>query len=327
MRFSWMTCLLLAMFLTVGRGRSEEGTPEVQTLLSPLERNTVFSVYGRAFGRAPILGRLGQYPDIEAMARDIPRWIEPIEKHNGEKGIVPAIHLIYAMATPCNEKWTNKECLLYLDSGTNIVRDYVEPAARRGWLVFLDSQIGRSNPVAQVERMVGKGYLKFPNVHVALDPEFHSYPDHAIPGIPIGTLAAGDINKAQEVLDSHVRVERIPQKKILVVHQFGDANVHDGVPFMITNKETLRTYPNVDLVINVDGFGQQEIKVVKYNRITDARVYPFLRFRGIKIFYPNRWEKGGRYDQPPLDMDQVFGLRPGPRGVRIAKPPDLVIIG
>jgi hypothetical protein len=293
-------------------------------IVSRLEKNTLLTVYGRAFDRAPILGRLGTYKNFEDMERDLKPWIPEIKKRNDNKGVVPGVHLIYAMAIPCKP---NDDCLLYLEGiEKNVIGTYIEPAAKRGWMVVLDTQIGKSSPMQQVKRIIDKGYLKYENVVVALDPEFRVHPGRERPGIPIGTLKASQINEVQQLLDDYARTQKQSTKKILIVHQFGDPNVNDGVPFMIENKKSLKTYDNVDLVIDMDGFGKQAIKVIKYNKITDAKVYPFIKFRGIKVFYPNQWEKNGHYDRPPLDLDQIFGLKPVEGGPTMRAKPDVITI-
>ncbi len=299
--------------------------PPVAKPASVLSENTLFTVYGRAFDRAPILGRLGSYKSFEDMEKDIQPWIQDIKERNDNKGVIPGIHLIYAMAnSSCKPE---DDCLLYLEGRVkDLVGTYIEPAAKRGWMVVLDTQIGKSNPVRQVKRMMDKGYLKYENVAVALDPEFHLYPGRERPGIPIGTIPASQINEVQQMLDNYVRGQKLQKKKVLIVHQFGDPNVNDGVPFMIEDKKSLKTYENVELVIDMDGLGKQAVKVVKYNKITDAEVYPFIRFRGIKIFFPNRWEKHGHYDKPPLDPDQIFGLKKTQGGARMQTKPDVLII-
>jgi hypothetical protein len=303
--------------------------PEAQQVpvaapVSLLADNTLFAVYGRAFNHAPILGRLGAYRGFADMEKDIRSWIQGIEKRNEHKGVIPAIHLIYAMATSCKP---NDDCLLYLEGRIkDIVGTYIEPAAKRGWMVILDTQIGKSSPVEQVKRLIDRGYLKYENVGVALDPEFHVKKGKETPGRPIGTLKASQINAVQQLLDDYVRDQALVNKKILIVHQFGDVAVNDGVPFMIEDKKSLKTYENVDLVIDMDGLGKQAVKVVKYNKITDAGIYPFIRFRGIKIFFRNRWEKRQHYDKPPMNLDQIFGIRPVSNGARIQVKPDVVII-
>lgn len=291
---------------------------------SILEKNTLFTVYGRAFGVAPVLGRLGQYKTFEDMETEVNPWLENIKEKNGEKGAIAGIHLIYAMAVPCVP---GDDCLLYLEGiEKDVVGKYIKPAAERGWMVVLDTQIGRSDPVQQVQRIIDKGYLKYENVAVAIDPEFRSYPGRERPGIPIGTVQAWQINKVQRLLDEYVRENRLKKKKILIVHQFGDANVNDGVPYMIENKSTLRTFEHVELVIDADGLGSQAVKVVKYNKMTDPKVYPFLRFRGIKIFFPNPWEKHGHFDKPPLNLDQIFGHEEIIGGSKMRRRPDVIII-
>lgn len=278
-------------------------------------------MYGRGFGVAPILGRLGTYKDIDAMAAATQSWVNDISAVNDGKGVVRGIHLIYALAVPCIRKGA---CLQY-PSG-DIVANYIQPAAQRGWVVILDTQLGRSNPVAQVNHMIDEGYLKHDNVHVAIDPEFHARAGQHDPGTPIGTVTAAQINEVQEVLDAYVQRENLKTKKILIVHQFGDATVHDGVPYMIQDKKTLRDYPNVELVIDADGLGSPLLKVRKYNLITNPRVYPFVRYRGIKIFFPSRWEHRGHFDKPPMDLNQIFGLVPVSGKMRMSAKPNVVII-
>lgn len=291
---------------------------------SLLERNTIFTVYGRTFNSAPILGHLGTYADMNAMAKDIKPWIEGIKKYHDKEGVIPGIHLIYAMANPCRPK---DDCLLYLEGREKqIVENYIQPAAKRGWVVFLDTQLGKSNPVEQVKRMIDKGYLKYDNVHVAIDPEFHVYNDNPRPGTPIGTVEAAQINEVQCILDQYVREQKLATKKILIVHQFGDPNVNDGVPFMIQDKKSLGTLENVDLVIDMDGLGERDVKVNKYNKITNSKVYPFIRFRGIKIFYSNKWEKAAHYDKPPMTLEEIFGLKKVPGGMRMQTKPNVIII-
>ena len=303
----------------------EPGTPAIPgAATSLLEKSTVFSVYGRAFGRAPILGHLGTYKDLDMMAADIPKWVDQIKKHNDGKTVVPGIHLIYAMAVPCSD---SPDCLIYVEGAVkSLVDDYIKPAAERGWIVILDTQLGSSNPVAQVNRMVEKGYLKYDNVHVAIDPEFHVVGQKTTPGIPIGTVQASQINEVQKILDQYVRSQGLKTKKMLIVHQFGDAHVNDGVPFMVENKKNLKTFENVELVVDMDGLGSPQLKVYKYNRITDNQEYPLIKFGGIKVFYPNPWEKAGHFDKPPMTMEEVFGMKPVSGRLRMTSKPSVIII-
>lgn len=288
---------------------------------SLLESNTLLAVYGRGFGVSPILGRLGTYRNADDMAADLRDRAQAIGAVNGGKGVVEAIHLIYAMAIPCTPRG---DCLQYLNP--DVVHSYIEIAASRGWAVILDSQLGRSDPVQQVRRMLERGFLQYDNVHVALDPEFHLCSGSVVPGIPIGTVEAGQINEVADLLDRYVAAQNLRTKKILIVHQFGDPAVHDGVPYMIRDKKLLRDFPNVETVIDMDGLGSPAVKVHKYNLITDSRTYPAIRFRGIKIFYKDPGEVRGHFDKPPMTTDEIFGVTPVPGRWRMAARPDVVII-
>jgi len=309
-------CALLAVFAASGQ---RAPAPSRTGLL---EKNTLFTVYGRGFARAPILGHLGSYKDIEAMAEDTKPWLKQIAAVNDGKGVVVGIHLIYAIAIPCTGKG---QCVNYF--GDDLVDKYIKAAAARGWMVILDTQLGRSNPAEEVQRMIAKGYLAFDNVHVAIDPEFHALAGQRDPGTPIGTVTAAQINEVQDILDRYVKSRNLKTKKILIVHQFGDPTVHDGVPNMIQDKKTLKDYDNVELVINGDGLGNPASKIRKYNLMTDSKVYPFIHFRGIKIFFPNQWEKRGHFDKPPLSVEEIFGIKPLPGGLKVLEKPNVVTIG
>jgi hypothetical protein len=262
--------------------------------------------------------------NFEDMQEDIRPWIQGIQERNSNKGVVPALHLIYAMAIPCTP---NDDCLIYLESiEKDLVKTYIEPAAKRGWMVVLDTQIGRSTPVEQVRRIIDMGYLEYENVAIALDPEFHISEGNVLPGTPTGIIHSSQINHVQRLLDDYVRIHDQSKRKILIVHQFGDASINDCVHPMVQDKNKLKTYDNVDLVIDADGFGEPVLKVNKYNRITDSQVYPFIRFRGIKIFYPNPWDKREHFDKPPMDLDQILGLKPVKVEVRMENKPDVIII-
>ncbi len=299
-------------------------TAKVSGAVGLLENSTLFAVYGRGFGMAPILGHLGTYKNMDAMAADTQAWGAKLTAVNGGKRVVTGLDLIYGLAVPCAGT-TN--CLLHLDQvKVDLVEEYIKPAAARGWVVILDTQLGRSDPVAEVRRMMDRGYLKYENVHVAIDPEFHSVSGHEMPGIPIGTVTAAEVNKVQEMLNDYVVREKLHTQKILIVHQFGDAAVHDGVPFMIADKTEVKGFANVELVIDADGLGVPAEKVSKYNRMTDRKTYPFLRFGGIKVFFPNDWERTGHFDKPPMGVEEIFGVVPVPGKIRMATKPDVLII-
>lgn len=266
--------------------------------VSWLRNATLLTIYGRAFGTAPILGRLGMdnsFDDVTRQAR--PFW-QGIHANNGGKKIKIGIHLIYGLAKPCD---SGDNCLIYLDdAGVDIVKTYIQPAARRGWLVILDDQLGRSDPAAEVRRMIARGYLKYDNVAVALDPEFRAAPGQLTPGIPVGSATAGEVNAAQSAINSYQRGRHPAHKTIVMVHQFQQG--------MIENRERIwNRFKYTDSVIVADGFGAPATKADNYTGLMGPHSSAGIKFRGLKLFYPNPYEHAGHFDNPVLTWRQVFG--------------------
>ena len=95
------------------------------------------------------------------------------------------------------------------------------------------------------------------------------------PGTVIGTFDAADINYAAEYLAGLVRENHLPPK-ILVVHRFTQG--------MVTNYKKIQPLPEVQIVIDMDGFGAKEKKYGTYNYVVAPEP---VQFTGIKLFYKN----------------------------------------
>ncbi|MEK7212585.1 MAG: hypothetical protein AAB686_02825, partial [Patescibacteria group bacterium] len=127
-------------------------------------------------------------------------------------------------------------------------------------------------------------------------PEF-SMKNGEKPGTVIGTFDADDINYAAEYLAKLVRDNHL-SPKILVVHRFTQT--------MVTNYKKIQPLPEVQIVIDMDGFGSKEKKRGTYNLV----IYPEpVQFAGIKLFYKNDV-------RPPaaglLSPEEVLKLTPAP---------------
>src|SRR4029079_16866720 len=103
-------------------------------------------------------------------------------------------------------------------------------------------------------------YLKYPNVHLALDPEFAmTQKGQETPGNPIGYLTGEQINEAQAYVQAYLEENNIRGRRIFLIHQFFDA--------MIPNKEVIDwNNPRLELAIVADGFGDPWGKITKYNQ-------------------------------------------------------------
>ena len=137
-------------------------------------------------------------------------------------------------------------------------------------LVFLDIQPGHST--LQEELPALKEYLLLPQVHLGIDPEY-SMKNGEVPCSVIGTLDASDINYASEYLTRLVKEHNLPPK-ILVVHRFTNP--------MVTNYRKIKTSPEVQIVLNMDGFGFPAKKIDTYNHWIAGQP---VQFTGFKLFY------------------------------------------
>jgi hypothetical protein len=249
---------------------------------SPVEHNQIVAYYGSP--RTPSMGILGQH-EPEDVADLLAARAARVDAVNGAEEVVPALHLVFAVAQP--QATGADSNLQYVDDRT--VRQFIALARRRGFALILDLQIGNSRPLDEVKRI--EKYLLEPDVQVALDPEF-ALAGGVKPGDAIGSIDASDIEAVQSYLATLSAEHNLP-KKLLVVHQFQ--------PGMITSAETLTRRTDVDLLIDMDGYGPADIKEVKYKRYGAASYAPF---GGIKVFL--------QHDPDPLTEEQLVALNPRP---------------
>jgi len=247
----------------------------------------IVSLYGTPL--APGLGALGQGTPVQMVERLRtqaagyealePAWITQ-----------PAFHLIYALA----QADAGADGLYLAHTPDAVVEDLIALARQNGFLLFLDLQMGRSTIAREVGGVAH--WLAQPEVHLALDPEFAWGHPGLVPGggpnASIGYLSADQVNEAQTLLQG-VAAESGLSSKIMIVHQFRHG--------MLPDKQNIRRYDGVDLVIDMDGFGPPVTKRATYAAvITDDGVDP----AAIKLFY--------QHDQPLLSPEEVLALTPRP---------------
>jgi hypothetical protein len=225
----------------------------------------VIAYYGNLYSKN--MGVLGQYPEAEMLQKlqaEVAKW----NLADPSTPAIPALHYIAVVAQGhpgADGKYRDR----MPDSEIDKV---MAMAAKINALVFLDVQVGFSN--VQTEVPLLEKYLKMPNVHLALDPEFSmkgKYP----PGKVVGTLDATDINFASNYLANLVRENNLTPK-ILIIHRYTEA--------MVTNYKQIKTMPEVQIVMNMDGWGVAAKKVGTYENF----IYPEpVQFTGFKLFYKN----------------------------------------
>ena len=255
---------------------------------SPFEYAQVISYYGHP--DVPAMGVLGSYSTALEAAAAVERTASMYDAINGDRVTVAAFHIVAAVAQRAPGADGTYLGRLTLDR----VREYVEVARDRGMLVFLDVQVGWAEPVDEARRLAP--LLAEPFVHLALDPEYATRPDGVAPGSAVGTLDADQVNAVQDWLARLVREHDLPTK-ILVVHQFRED--------MLDRPDRFAQVDEVELLIDMDGFGPRFGKLSKYERFALA---DYAERAGLKLFLD--------WDVELLEPRDIQALDP---------PPDLVI--
>ncbi len=247
----------------------------------------VVAYYGNLYSKN--MGILGEYPPDE-MWRRLSKEVDAWNAADPETPAVPAIHYIASVAQPHpagDGGYRYRMPERQIDSAMAI-------AKMHDALLFLDLQVGHST--VQKEVPAFEKYLMLPHVHLGLDPEF-SMKDGSIPGRKIGTMDAEDVNFASEYLAKLVREHNLPPK-ILVVHRFTRG--------MLTNYNNIELRPEVQIVIDMDGFGRPELKYSTYDRF--IRPEP-VQFTGFKLFYKNDTKQSPNHLLTP---EELMKLKPRP---------------
>jgi hypothetical protein len=161
-------------------------------------------------------------------------------------------------------------------------------------LMFLDIQVGLST--LQKEMPEFEKYLKMPHVHFGIDPEFSMKGGQA-PGKVVGSFDAADINYATEYLAKIVKENNLPPK-ILVVHRFTQA--------MVTNYKQIKLRPEVQIVMDMDGWGHQARKINTYKQFVYKEP---VEFTGFKLFYKNDLREANSHVMTP---EEILKLKPQP---------------
>ena len=227
--------------------------------------NRIVAYYGNFY--SPKMGILGEY-SIEILASKLGDEVKKWEQVDPTTSVIPAIHYIAAVAQL--DPGFNNTYLARMPD--HEIKKALIAAEGMKAIVFLDLQIGKSTVVDEVNFI--KKYLMLPNVHLALDPEFVMKNDKN-PGTEIGSLDADEVNKVIDILAQIVRDNSLPPK-ILVIHRFAKNS--------LKKYQDIKILPEVQVVINMDGWGSPETKIFTYQNI----IYPEpVQFAGFKIFYKN----------------------------------------
>jgi hypothetical protein len=251
--------------------------------------NRVVAYYGNLFSKK--MGALGEFPKDEMIAKlraEIKNW----QAADSSLPVIPALHYVAVTAQGAPGKDGKYRARMPFAQIDTIVKWANEI---RG-LAFVDIQVGHSTLESEVPQL--EKYLSMPNVHLGIDPEFAMLNVGGVrPGAKIGSYNADNINYVIDYLAGIVKKNNIPPK-ILVVHRFTNP--------MVRNFERIKRVPQVQVVIDMDGWGDKILKKSSY--LLYAKRDP-VQFTGFKIFYKNDVKKGVDQLYGP---QEVLGFQPKP---------------
>lgn len=230
-----------------------------------LPYNRIIAYYGNLYSkRMGILGELPKDEMLKKLKGEVAKW----QAADSTTKAIPALHYIATTAQGAPGKDGKHRMRLPFRQIDTIIK-WAKPIDA---LVFLDIQVGHSTVKVEVPTL--EQYLILPNVHLGIDPEF-SMKNGERPGSKIGAFTSDDINDAIDYLADLVRKNNLPPK-VLVIHRFTQG--------MVKGYKNIKTVPEVQIVMDMDGFGS---KILKKSTYLSYIYKEPVQFTGFKLFYKN----------------------------------------
>lgn len=243
--------------------------------------NRVVAYYGNLYSkRMGILGELPKQEMLDKLMGEVKKW----EAVDSSLPVIPSLHYVAITAQTAGEKKRMRMPFHQIDTIMNWAKEI-------NALVFLDIQVGWSTLQEEIPSL--EKYLQLPNVHLGIDPEF-SMKLGDVPGKRIGTFDAEDINYAISYLDSLAKKNNIPPK-ILIVHRFTQG--------MVTNAAQITPTANVQVVMDMDGWGDKILKRSTWLRYIQKEP---VQFAGFKLFYKNDTKKDPNGLYTPEELNKFI---------------------
>lgn len=253
---------------------------------SLLPYNRIVAFYGNFYSKKMgVLGALPAEQMINQMDLELERW----KKADSLSPVVPAIHYIAVTA----QKNPGSDGKYRLRMPFHQIDKALALTNKVNGIVIIDVQVGLST--LQQELPLLDSFLKLPRFHLGIDPEY-SMKQGSAPGTSVGYFDASDINYASAHLAALVSKHKLPPK-LLIIHRFTTG--------MVTHYDKIVTRPEVQIVMNMDGFGFPELKKNSYYH---AIFKEPVQFAGFKLFYKNDTLNGTRMMKP----EEILKLIPQP---------------
>lgn len=256
---------------------------------SVLPSKRIIAFYGNP--RSVRMGILGEFAPDE-MLRKLDAEVAEWNRLDPKTPVQPALHLIAVVAA--GDKGFDGKYRNRMDS--TLIEKVYGWAKSRNAILFLDVQVGLSTLQEELPRL--ERFLKRPDVHLGIDPEF-SMKDGTRPGKKIGTYDAADINYASRYLAELVDKNKLPPK-VLVIHRFTQRGV--------TNAKSIRLDPKVQIVMHMDGFGPPSLKRDSY--------YSYIKKEPVQFAGWKQFTKA-KNDKPTTPRSEILRLWPVPLYIQV----------
>ncbi|MDR2841619.1 MAG: hypothetical protein LBV52_00270 [Spirochaetaceae bacterium] len=253
---------------------------------SILLNNDILAFYGHPIAKN--MGILGRYSK-EELEKKLTELAKEYKAESGGKNIQKAFYIIYGTVQP------GGRILTIDDIQKDLLKEWIEFAQKNDTLVFIDHQIGKYDPIESLKTMFP--YLQYPNVHLALDPEWRT----TKPMEEFGGVSAEEINAAQQAMEDYITENNITGERMLVIHQFREVMIKD-------RKDVRSDFKNIRLIHCMDGVGTPNQKRETYRFNALATNIPIKAF---KLFYDFKLP-GVLVDSPLLTPKEVYLLEPRP---------------
>ncbi|MGV2621946.1 UNVERIFIED_CONTAM: hypothetical protein N8J90_12190 [Halobacillus marinus] len=271
-------------------GERERMVPVGQTLVKgaedksdgPLKDHRIVAYYGHP--NSENMGILGEM-EPEALMSKLKEQTQAYSDADPERPAIPMIELITTVA----QRNPGEEGKYFHMTSPEDIDRYAELAEENDALLMLDVQLGTDSVMNQV-KLIEK-WLKMPNVHLAIDTEFH-VAEGETPGINLGQVDGAEVQEAVEYISKMVEENNLPDK-IVLVHQFMDE--------ALTNKDAIQPTDNVEVALNYDGWGAAGTKMSLYRKFVRNEA---VQYGGFKVFY--------KKDEPVLTAEEVLKMDPNP---------------
>lgn len=265
--------------------------PKMPTAMagSILPTKRIIAFYGNPLSKR--MGILGEF-ETDEMLQKLDAEVAAWNKLDPAHPVQPALHLIAVVAQ--GDPGRDGKYRLRMDS--TLIEKVYGWAKRKNAIMFVDVQVGQST--LQSELPFLERFLKRPEVHLGIDPEF-SMKDGTRPGKKIGSYDAADVNYASRFLADLVDKYKLPPK-ILVVHRF----TRKGV----TNYTDIKLDPRVQIVMHMDGFGAPWLKRDSF--------YSYIKKEPVQYVGWKQFTKL-RNDNPPTSREAILRLWPVPLYIQL----------